>query len=126
MSKKDTKSAVVAIKVEEELARFLDQLPNKSEFIRRAIYSQLGVSCPLCTGTGRVSRETHDHFAAFLSHFELHSCEGCGSEFPIPKDSDAVDSDHPLPQPLRQHLSSVLEKGREYCFTCFVSTSDAK
>lgn len=50
------KSQIVAFKVEDDLARFLDDLPNKSEFIRRAILAQFGMNCPLCTGTGVVPR----------------------------------------------------------------------
>ena len=48
--KKPGKSQIVAFKVEDELADFLDKLPNKSEFIRKAIAAQLGVACPLCRG----------------------------------------------------------------------------
>ena len=37
MQQKKTKTAVVAFKIEEDLADFLNQLPNKSAFIRKAI-----------------------------------------------------------------------------------------
>jgi hypothetical protein len=111
MSKKQPKSSVVAFKVEEDLANFLNNLPNKSDFIRRAIYSQLGISCPLCRGTGSVSKETHDRFAAFLEKWDLHQCEGCGDEFALPKDAnEAVGS-------LKQQLESVLKGVPEYCYT---------
>ena len=61
MSRKPSKTAVVAFKVEEELAEFLNKLPNKSAFIRKAIAAQLGMACPLCNGKGLVPRGVHDH-----------------------------------------------------------------
>lgn len=113
MAKRVPKSTVVAFKVEEQLASFLNNLPNKSDFIRRAIYSQLGISCPLCKGTGSVSKETHDHFAAFLEKWELHQCEGCGDEFALPRHAnEAVGK-------LKEQVDTVLKGGPDFCYTCF-------
>lgn len=113
MTKKAGKTTVVAFKVEEELAEFLNRLPNKSEFIRRAIYSQLGVACPLCRGTGSVSKETHDHFGAFIEKFDLHQCQCCGDEFALPKDrAEAAGL-------LKEQLEAVLRGGPEFCYLCF-------
>ena len=56
MSRKPPKTAVVAFKVEEQLADFLNKLPNKSAFIRKAIAAQLNMACPLCSGAGVVPR----------------------------------------------------------------------
>ncbi|HVJ79919.1 MAG TPA: hypothetical protein VNC50_02520 [Planctomycetia bacterium] len=116
MSKNAPKSSVVAFKVEEELAVFLNGLPNKSDFIRRAIHAQLGIACPLCRGTGKVSKETHDHFTVFLEKWELHSCEGCGDEFAVPKGEE---SKHDLPVPVQAAVDSIRSGGPEYCYTCF-------
>ena len=115
MSKNAPKSSVVAFKVEEELADFLNQLPNKSDFIRRAIHAQLGIACPLCRGTGKVSKENHDHFTAFLAKYELHSCEGCGDEFAVPKEATAKEV---LPEPVQQVIDHIRQGGPEYCYTC--------
>ena len=52
MARGPLKPRTVAVKVEEELADFLDRLPNKSEFIRQAILAQFGMACPLCSGSG--------------------------------------------------------------------------
>ena len=71
--KKPGKTAVVAFKVEEELAQLLDKLPNKSAFIRKAIAAQLGVACPLCQGKGVVPRGVHDHYAPLLTRFSSRS-----------------------------------------------------
>ena len=76
MSRNPPKTAVVAFKVEEELAEFLNKLPNKSAFIRKAIAAQLGMACPLCNGKGVVPRGVHDHFAPLLEQFSSRSCEG--------------------------------------------------
>ena len=45
-SQKAQKKQIVAFKVEDELAEFLDALPNKSEFIRKAILAQFGFARP--------------------------------------------------------------------------------
>src|SRR6516164_5740776 len=74
MARKPPKTAVVAFKVEKELAELLNKLPNKSAFIRKAIAAQLGVACPLCQGKGMVPRGVHDHFAPLLAQFKSRSC----------------------------------------------------
>ena len=66
MPRKSTKSKIVAFKVEEELAEFLNNLPNKSDFIRKAILAQFGMTCPLCVGSGVVSKGLHDHYKPIL------------------------------------------------------------
>src|SRR4029077_10707375 len=80
MTRKPPKTAVVAFKVESELAELLNKLPNKSAFIRKAIAAQLGVACPLCNGKGVVPRGIHDHFAPLLNQLNSRSCDGCGSK----------------------------------------------
>lgn len=111
MTKRTPKSTVVAFKVEEELASFLNNLPNKSDFIRRAIYSQLGVACPVCEGTGRVGKEMHDNLVSFLEKWKLHHCSSCGDEFPVPKEPELAAS-------LSEHWESLVQSGAEVCYTC--------
>src|SRR4029453_2323967 len=86
MPRKTAKTAVVAFKVEKELARFLNQLPNKSAFIRKAIAAQMNIACPLCHGTGQVTRWVHDHFVPLMSSLSARTCEGCGNNLSIPDD----------------------------------------
>jgi hypothetical protein len=119
VTKNAPKSSVVAFKVEEELAGFLNNLPNKSEFIRRAIHAQLGIACPLCQGTGKVTSEVHDHFTSFLKKYDLHSCEGCGDEFAVPKDAPEQ-----LPAPIQQVVETIKHGGPEYCYTCVGHTHE--
>src|ERR1700758_2505913 len=86
MSRKVPKTAVVAFKVEAELAEFLNKLPNKSAFIRKAIAAQLSLACPLCNGTGVVPRGVHDHFAPLIRQFSSRNCDACGNELPLPRE----------------------------------------
>src|SRR5262245_52065079 len=83
---KAPKTAVVAFKVEEELANFLNKLPNKSAFIRKAIAAQMSTACPLCNGVGVVSRGLHDHYAPLVKTHSQRSCDGCGHELKLPRD----------------------------------------
>src|SRR5262245_53579410 len=93
MPRKPLKTKVVAFKVESELAELLDKIPNKSAFSRKAIASQLGVSCPLCRGRGVVSRGVHDHYAPLLAQNSSRSCEGCGHELSLPPDPGDLDAE---------------------------------
>ena len=86
MPRKAPKKNIVAFKVEEDLAEFLNKLPNKSAFIRKAIVAQLGMACPLCTGTGVVPRGIHDHYAPMLSRYNVRRCDGCGNKQTLPRD----------------------------------------
>jgi hypothetical protein len=113
MSRKPPKTAVVAFKVEQELADLLNKLPNKSAFIRKAIAAQLGTSCPLCQGKGVVPRGVHDHFAPLVSQYSARSCDGCGHELNLPLDGgDLFDED-------RTRLEQFFLGGPLYCGGCY-------
>src|ERR1700692_2291519 len=86
MAQKNPKTAVVAFKVEAELADFLNKLPNKSAFIRKAIAAQMSTACPLCHGSGQVSRWIHDHYAPLLAGWNSRTCDGCGHDLSLPRD----------------------------------------
>ena len=113
MTRKAPKTAVVAFKVEEELADLLNKLPNKSAFIRKAIEAQLGRACPLCNGAGVVPRGVHDHYAPLLRQFNLSHCDGCGNELPLPRDAgDLAPED-------RTRLEQFFHGGPLYCDGCY-------
>jgi hypothetical protein len=113
MSRKPSKTAVVAFKVEEELAELLNKLPNKSAFIRKAIAAQLGMACPLCNGKGVVPRGVHDHYAALLDQLNRSHCDGCGDELPLPRDSgDLAPED-------QARLEQFFHGGPLYCDPCY-------
>jgi hypothetical protein len=113
MSRKAPKTAVVAFKVEEELAEFLNKLPNKSAFIRKAIAAQLGMACPLCNGKGVVPRGVHDHYAALLQQFNRGHCDGCGHELPLPQEPDGLNADD------RARLEQFFHGGPLFCDGCY-------
>ena len=113
MSHKPPKTAVVAFKVEKELADLLNKLPNKSAFIRKAIAAQLGVACPLCQGKGMVPRGVHDHFAPLLAQFKARSCDGCGHELDLPLEAGELDAD------ARARLEQFFLGGPLYCDGCY-------
>lgn len=113
MSSKTPKTKVVAFKVEEELAEFLNNLPNKSEFIRKAIAAQMSIACPLCNGSGQVSRWAHDHFAPLLVEWNLRKCDGCGDKLKLPRDpGDLTDEEQ---HRLEQHFHG----GPLLCDPCY-------
>ncbi len=111
--RKPQKTAVVAFKVESELAELLDKLPNKSDFIRRAIAAQLGVACPLCHGKGVVPRGVHDHYAPLLTRFNSRNCEGCGHEMHVPLDPGDLDEE------TRARLEQFFLGGPLFCDGCY-------
>jgi hypothetical protein len=114
MARKPPKTAVVAFKVEAELAEFLNKLPNKSAFIRKAIAAQLQMACPLCNGAGTVPRGVHDHYAPLLVRFSSRQCEGCGHDLHLPRDpGDLAPED-------RARLEQFFHGGPLYCDGCYV------
>ncbi|MSR31427.1 MAG: hypothetical protein EXR99_07975 [Gemmataceae bacterium] len=113
MAKRSPKTAVVAFKVEKELADLLNGLPNKSAFIRKAIASQLGVACPLCKGAGVVSRGVNDRFSPILEQFQHASCDSCGNEMNMPMEASDLDPES------RVRLEQFLLGGPLYCNTCY-------
>lgn len=113
MANKSPKTAVVAFKVEAELAEFLDKLPNKSAFIRKAIAAQLQTACPLCKGSGVVNRGVHDHYAALLPQLNKRDCDGCGSNLPLPNDPGELAADD------HNRLEQFFKGGPLYCDHCY-------
>ncbi len=117
MTRKLPKTAVVAFKVEEELAEFLNKLPNKSAFIRKAIAAQLGLACPLCNGKGVVPRGVHDHYAALLGQMNRRHCDGCGDELALPREpGDLFPED-------QARLEQFFHGGPLYCDPCYDKAS---
>ena len=114
MARKDSKkSTTVAFKIEEELAEFLDALPNKSEYIRRAIIAQFGMTCPLCTGSGTVARGLHTHYKPVIQEHSNRPCERCKTPERVPLSLDGVD-------PADVHRVEQFYKGGPlYCAACY-------
>jgi hypothetical protein len=113
MARKSPKSKIVAFKVEEELADFLDNLPNKSDFIRKAILAQFGMTCPLCAGSGVVPRGIHDHYKPVISSENKRPCEKCRTDVAVPLTSDGVSGID------RKRIEQFLHGGPIYCPKCY-------
>ncbi len=68
---------VFSFKAEGELSRALENTPNRSEFIRKALLAALEHECPLCKGTGVLSLEQGKHLQQFMTAHLLTRCEDC-------------------------------------------------
>jgi hypothetical protein len=71
------KEEVITFKVEEALARAMDGIPNRSEFIRSAILSALKNICPLCNGTGMLTPDQVRHYENFKKNHVIEECTNC-------------------------------------------------
>ena len=71
------KTDLITFKVEHSLAELIDRLPNKSEFIRRALLSALASTCPLCQGKGVLTPEQAKHWKRFTEHHRVERCGEC-------------------------------------------------
>lgn len=107
------KTEIVAFKVEEDLAEFLNKLPNKSEFIRKAIIAQFGMACPLCTGSGVVPRGLHDHYKPVIAEHNTRSCAKCRTKLTLPLTLAALKGDE------RKRMEQYFHGGPLYCANCY-------
>lgn len=110
---KTQKSQIVAFKVEPELADFLDKLPNKSEFIRKAILAQFGMTCPLCVGSGVVPRGVHDHYRPVIAAHDHRPCEKCKTEVTFPLNVEGLTGLE------KKRVEQFLHGGPLYCVKCY-------
>ena len=76
---KKPQERVFTFKTDEQLARQLDQIANKSEFSRKAIQIALEHDCPLCHGSGHLSPEQRKHWDHFLTLHTLEKCHECNA-----------------------------------------------
>lgn len=73
----DPKHEVITFKADPELAGALADVSNRSQFIRDAIRAALDGTCPLCNGSGTLTRSQRDHWQRFASSHHLVTCDGC-------------------------------------------------
>jgi hypothetical protein len=73
------KKEVVTFKVDLALYEKIKDIPNRSEFIRNAIFKELGAICPLCAGKGMLDPAQKKHWDAFSVDHSLKRCEHCDS-----------------------------------------------
>jgi len=73
------KQDTITFKVDEDLAEIIRRLPNRSDFIRKAILHALDNACPLCQGTGILTPGQKKHWDEFLRDHTVNHCEECDS-----------------------------------------------
>jgi hypothetical protein len=69
-------TVTIGFKVESDLAAILRAIPSLSEFIRSAVKRQLGMSCPLCRGTGMTA--PLDSVSQLVARHPVVRCWSCG------------------------------------------------
>jgi hypothetical protein len=99
--------------VEKELADLLNELPNKSAFIRKAIVAQLDMACPMCRGSGLLPKGLHDHFAPLIAQMSVRACAHCGDRTTIQADPGE------LAPEARARLEQFFHGGPLYCGNCY-------
>ena len=75
------KQEIVTFKVDEKLYKIIKEIPNRSEFIRSAIISALGIVCPLCNGTGMLTPEQKIHWDDFATDHSVETCIECNERY---------------------------------------------
>ncbi|MDT8272405.1 MAG: ribbon-helix-helix domain-containing protein [Desulfomonilia bacterium] len=75
------KHEIISFKVDENLFDAIKDLPNRSEFIRAAIISALGSTCPLCNGTGMLSPKQKIHWDEFTTGHPIEICGDCNERY---------------------------------------------
>ncbi len=117
--RKGQNSVTVTFKVDEELAKLLKALPNKSEFIREAIMSKMAVPCPACGGSGKMSKRQAMDIRALLESHYVGRCLNCGTKVTYTTCSQTkADID---PREVTR-MNQAMKGGPLYCRTCFSET----
>ncbi len=76
---KKQKEHVITFKADQALMRQLQDIPNRSEFIREAVLKALEHACPLCKGAGVLTPGQRSHWQEFLADHQLETCHQCKS-----------------------------------------------
>lgn len=71
------KEDVITFKVDEDLMRLLRDIPNRSEFIRKAVMNALEAACPLCGGNGVLTPSQCGHWKTFSTGHSVELCRQC-------------------------------------------------
>lgn len=74
---KKSKQEIITFKVDDELMERLKAMPNRSEFIRRAILEAIDEVCPLCHGMGSLSPNQRKHWESFAGAHSIELCDTC-------------------------------------------------
>ncbi|MFW5870108.1 MAG: CopG family transcriptional regulator [Candidatus Sumerlaeota bacterium] len=74
---KQSNHRVVTFKADATLIESLQDVPNRSEFIRSAIIAALEGACPLCKGTGILTSSQQKHWREFARNHPVEECNDC-------------------------------------------------
>ncbi|MFH1688545.1 MAG: CopG family transcriptional regulator [bacterium] len=72
-----SKSEILTFKVDESLRDAMRGIPNRSDFIRRAVIAALDNTCPVCQGTGVLSVDQRGHWDEFARNHIVQECGDC-------------------------------------------------
>ena len=71
------KQEIITFKVDEALAKAMQGIQNRSEFIRSAIILALENVCPLCKGAGILTHDQYEHWDSFAESHFVKECDEC-------------------------------------------------
>ena len=71
---------IITFKADDSLVEAMQNIPNRSAFIRSAILAALDSACPLCLGTGVMSPNQKRHWLEFTKHHEVVTCQDCDEQ----------------------------------------------
>lgn len=77
MAAQRKKEEIITFKVDAHLSQAMAGIENRSAFIRDAILSALGNTCPVCRGSGILSESQLAHWQEFSSHHRIEQCTHC-------------------------------------------------
>lgn len=75
------KQEIVTFKVDQQLFKIIQEIPNRSEFIRSAILSALDSICPLCNGSGTLTPNQKQHWKDFSERHSVETCNECNERY---------------------------------------------
>ncbi|MBI4580743.1 MAG: hypothetical protein HY718_13635 [Planctomycetes bacterium] len=77
------KQTVVSFRVDHHLAEILNNLPDKSAFIREAILRRFHTECPFCRGRGVLPGLIAEWFETQLPRLKTIECKCCNYRYPV-------------------------------------------
>jgi hypothetical protein len=111
---------MVSFKADSALADLLEALPNRSDFIRRAVLAHARRLCPLCRGGGVLSEKDRREFELLMQQAAEVRCRSCGEDFPWVF-AAGPDKTH-LSHEDRDRIRTVMLSGDFFCRDCFRET----
>jgi hypothetical protein len=77
------KQSIITFKVDDDLLEAVKKIPNRSQFIRSAIIEALGSVCPLCNGSGMLTKNQKHHWDDFAANHSLETCDDCNEKIMV-------------------------------------------